>query len=100
MPSTKVSRPTQLGPRRLWNLRGQVVLNSLFEDDYRNRYGIEPAVAQSFFDGYVDHLYSLAEEEGFFENHGKDDVFGVFDAYDNPQNLWGYAEALRAAGDI
>lgn len=97
MPGAKVSRPTELGPRRLWNLRRQIVLNSLFQDDYRNGYGIDPAEAQSFFDGYVEFLYGLAEEDGFFKDHAKDDAFGVLGAYDTPQNLWGYAEAVRAS---
>jgi len=97
MPGAKASRPTDLGPRRLWNLRRQIVLNSLFQDDYRNGYGIDPAEAQSFFDGYVDFLYGLAEEDGFFDTHLEDDAFAVLGAYDTPQNLWGYSEALRAS---
>ena len=93
----RYQRPSQLGDGQLWKLRQDVVLNSLFTKDYANRYGISPEIAQAFFDGYADYLYGLAEEDGFFGSHRKDDAFAVFEEYDSRANLSAYADLTRAA---
>lgn len=88
-------KPAQLGNSQLWKLRQDVVLNSLFTRDYVNRYGISPEITQAFFDGYVEYLYEIAEEDGFFETHRNDDCLAVFEKYDSKANLAAYAEGVR-----
>ena len=89
-------KPTQLGRIQLWRLRQDIVLNSLFTTDYANRYGIEPSVAQGFFDGYVEYLYDLAEEDGFLKRRRPQSCFAVFKAYDSAANLWSWARCVEA----
>ena len=67
----------------LWELRKQVTLNSLFSSDYENRFGLDPQAVQDFFDGYLDELDYIAQEEGE-ENL---DSSELIDKYDNPENL-------------
>lgn len=92
----KYEKPTQLGRIQLWKLRKDIILNSLFTRDYTNRYGIDPSVVQGFFDGYVEYLYELAEEDGFFEEHRRNDCFSVFRVYDTISNLWSWAGCVWA----
>lgn len=40
----------------LEQLRQDIVLNSIFTDDYKNRFDISPEFIQDFFDGYIDWL--------------------------------------------
>ena len=85
------TRPTQLDRSQLGGLRRDVVLNSLFTSDYVNRYGIEPAVVQTFFDGYVDYIEELEEEAG--ENLHYDEFLAKYDTLDN---LWTWAQTVAA----
>ena len=66
----------------LWDLRNEIVLNSLYTSDYENTHHILPKDAQDFFDGYVEYLYELAEENG-----EKPDIQDLCIKYDNPDNL-------------
>jgi hypothetical protein len=92
----KYEKPTQLGRIQLWKLRKDIILNSLFTRDYTNRYGIDPSVVQGFFDGYVEYLYELAEEDGFLKEHRPQDCLAVFKAYDSAANLWSWAGCVAA----
>ena len=71
----------------LRDLRNEIVLNSLYTSDYENTHHILPRDAQNFFDGYVEYLYELAEENG-----EKPDIEDLCIKYDNPDNLenWYY----------
>ena len=40
----------------LKQLRSDIALNSIYTSDYENRFGIDPAFVQDFFDGYVDFM--------------------------------------------
>jgi len=53
-----------LSTDQLWELRKEIVLNSIFVADYRNSFGISPHSACDLFDGYVEFLNSLAEDSG------------------------------------
>ena len=66
----------------LWDLRNEIVLNSLYTSDYENTHHILPRDVQDFFDGYVEYLYELAEENG-----EKPDIQDLCIKYDNPDNL-------------
>ena len=50
-----------LSLRQVRKLRKQIVLNSLFVDDYENSYGIDPRAVQDYFDGFVDYLCEIAK---------------------------------------
>lgn len=70
----------------LVNLRSQVVLNSVFTADYANNMGISDKSAGSFFDGYYDFIWELAEEDA----GEKADMLThnyVMEHYDNPETL-------------
>ena len=77
---------SDLKKEQLWELRQQIVLNSLFTDDYKNSFGFAPKSVQGFFDGYVEYLEELAKEDG----NKTDDVFALFAQYDNADNLDDY----------
>ena len=59
-----MKRLEELSKDELWQLRNQVVLNSLFVHDYENSFGISPRSACDFFEGYVEFLAELASETG------------------------------------
>ena len=77
-------RLNNLGKTQLKNLRSDIVLNSLYISDYENRYDIDPNAVCDFFDGFMDYIGELCNEDhpGDFENH-------IWD-YDTPENLWEY----------
>ena len=62
----------------LWQLRSEIVLNSLFVHDYENSFGIDEHSACDFFDGYCSFLWDIAEQEGH----------GDWDDYDSPEHLY------------
>jgi len=70
----------------LWDLRNEIVLGSLYVNDYECSYNIEARTVCDFFDGYVDFLEELAEEDGFEWNN----AFDLYDAYDNADNLYNW----------
>ena len=88
----------------LCDLRNEIVLNSLYTSDYENTHHILPRDVQDFFDGYVEYLDELAEEDG-----EELDITDLYAKYDNPDNLenWyncfednpllNYVEKMRAS---
>ena len=72
-------RIEELTKEELWDLRQEVVLNSLFIADYRNSFGISARSACDLFDGYCSFLWELAELYG-------DD----WDRQDSPEHLQEY----------
>ena len=75
-----------LTKRDLQRLRNQIILNSLFLDDYSNTFDITEKDCCYFFDGYVDYLVELADSEKF--NYS--DIGDVFNKYDNIDNLYNF----------
>ena len=67
----------------LWQLRTEIVLNSLFESDYQNSFGFTTQSVCAFFDGYMDYLEELMAEDGVSDS----DVFNVLGKYDTIDNL-------------
>ena len=82
-----VNKDLLLTREELRDLRNEIVLNSLYTSDYENTHHILPRDVQDFFDGYVEYLYELAEENG-----EKLDIQDLCMKYDNPDNLenWYY----------
>ena len=66
----------------LWQLRTEIVLNSLFESDYQNSFGFTTQSVCAFFDGYMDYLDELATEE-----YGSDCSLEQIFSFDNAENL-------------
>lgn len=71
-----------LTKNKLWALRQEIVLNSLFMSDYQNSVGYTPQSVWAFFDGYMDYLDELATEE-----HGSDCSLEQVFRFDNAENL-------------
>lgn len=70
----------------LWALRQEIVLNSLLVSDYKNSFGFAPKSMQEFFDGYLEYLCDLAEEDGV----DREDISEVIANYDDEGNLFDY----------
>ena len=77
-----------LTKNELWELRGQITLNSIYVADYRNDMGIEEHKSCDFFDGYVSYLDELIKED--YPNAHDNDWFGLLNSYDTIDNLWGW----------
>lgn len=69
----------------LAELRGDIILNSLYLSDYVNSFGFNPNHISTFFDGYISYLEELAKEDGYTE---WDNIFKMFDIYDTEENLY------------
>ena len=74
----------------LWDLRNQITLNSMFTSDYENRFGLDPNNVKDFFDGYLDELDYIAEEDG----EKNLDLTDLLNRYDNPENLKNWYDSL------
>lgn len=72
----------ELNEDELWKLREEVMIGSLFVSNYTNSFGYKSLDVSYFFDGYINYIEELLEEDG------ADD--GEFENYDNIENLWGW----------
>ena len=52
-----------LTKEELWNLRKEIVLNSLYYKDYKNSFNIDEHTCCDFFDGYYEFITILAAEK-------------------------------------
>ena len=77
----------EMSKRNLWALRTEITLGSLYTSDYENSFQILPRMVQDFFDGYIEYLWELAEE-----NNKKADIDfeDLVEIYDNADNLEGW----------
>lgn len=73
-----------LTKEELVELRKEIILNSLFVDDYENSFGFDANHIATFFEGYVSYLEELANEDGF-KYHT---AFELFEKYESDENLW------------
>lgn len=71
----------------LWNLRTEITLGSLYTSDYENSFQILPIIVQNFFDGYIEYLWELAEENSKKADMDFEDLVEI---YDNADNLEGW----------
>ena len=76
-----------LTQEQLKKLRGQIVLNSLYTNDYKNDMNIEIHDVQAFFDGYVSYLSELIDENGG-EKMTPKQRDKEFSRMDNEETLW------------
>jgi hypothetical protein len=66
-----------LGKIQTNRLTKDIVWNSLFIDDYENRYDIDPSVVCDFADGYIEWLCEVFEEE--IDKNDIDTLFRVLE---------------------
>ena len=66
----------------LEQLRDDIVLGSIYESDYKNRFNISPKFISDFFEGYDDFLYEIKDNPDM-EDSGDDPT----NDYDNIHNL-------------
>jgi len=84
-------RDKRMSEKRLWRLRQQIPLNSLYVADYHNDMGFTPESVRDFFDSYMSYLSGLMDENGVPDEK----LFEVLPIYDTPYNLknwWGCYE--------
>lgn len=67
----------------LWELRQEIVLNSIYVSDYENSFGYHKEDMCLFFDSYLSYLCELMEEMGI----ASEDHLKCLDEFDNPDNL-------------
>lgn len=73
---------------QLWSLRQQVVVNSIYVEDYSNDFGYSPSDMYAFFDGYYDYLCELGEELGcthdeIMQLDDAENLYSWYNCYDN-----------------
>lgn len=73
----------------LWKLRKQITLNSLYIVDYQNDFDINALDACDFFDGYVDYLAYMMEED-CVDIKTVDKFMLALERYDTSENLHDY----------
>ena len=78
---------------KLWKLRQEIVLGSLFTRDYDNSFGVNERDCQDFFDGYLEWLEERMNKDGtldddFWDGTSDDSFWDALDEYDNPENLY------------
>jgi hypothetical protein len=62
---------------QLWELRQEISLNSPFIADYANHFNFDEYDISIFFDGYVEYIYELMDDNNSTN----------FSDYDNEQTL-------------
>lgn len=80
-----------LTTEQLWQLRQEVVLNSLYASDFSNNFGFAPESMQEFFEGYLDWVDEILEENNI-KPKTQEEWWLAFEEYDTPENLqeWFY----------
>ena len=104
---TKIKRLEDFTREDLARLRSEVVLNSLYESDYQNSFGISQHSASLFFDSYLSFISEMAEEDGYKWGYAEPGstyyqegyhTWSVFlERYDTTDNLcewWGCYESF------
>lgn len=89
----------------LARLRREVTLNSLYESDYQNSFGISQQSASLFFDSYLEDISDRAREDGYLWDYAKpgstyykegyhtwSEFLEKYDTIDNLCEWWGCYE--------
>ena len=64
------------------------MLNSLYLSDYQNSFGVDEKDLSYFFEGYLEDLAYLMEEN--IENYSDEMFFDYLGEYDTEDNLYYY----------
>ena len=81
----------EITEKTLINLRKQIILNSLYLNDYKNDIGIDARAAQEFFDGYLEYLAELMDDDGISDAA----YFEHLSEYDTDENLLNYRQTCE-----
>ena len=75
----------ELTKEELWELRNEITLNSLYVADYFNSFGYDSEDVSNFFDGYVEYLGEIAEDNGgeWYDHDDEDNLERWFNCYDD-----------------
>ena len=73
-----------LTKEELWQLRQEIVVNSVFTAHYTNSFGFNASDICTFFDGYYYYLWELANED--YDDCLVTDGL-LYEQYDNQDNL-------------
>ena len=76
-----------LNAEDLAKLRKEITLNSLFVADYKNTFGFAAKSVCSFFEGYMQYLWELANDD---YGMNQPSIETVVEEYDNKDNLFDY----------
>lgn len=79
----------ELTSAELWNLRMEIVLDSIYFADYVNSFGFNSHDVSYFFGGYIDYLCELRDESG-------DDTISYLE-FDTEENLYAW---FNCYGDL
>ena len=71
---------------KLWKLRKEIVLGSLFYNDYKNSFDIPEKACFNFFDSFMEYCWDIESEE----ENGLTEWEDVINKYDNKDELWNY----------
>lgn len=69
----------------LKQLRADVVMGSIYLDDYENRFGIDPDYVYATFEGYADYLGELMQDE--IPGYDDSKFYDYLDEYDTPDHM-------------
>lgn len=72
----------------LWRLRQEISLNSMYYSDYRNSLSIDEHAVCDFFDGYLEFLSEIMQEQ--IPAYDDAEFFDWLPVYDNVENLWNW----------
>ena len=71
----------ELTKEQLWKLRQEIVLGSLYINDYKNSFGIDPQAVRDFFDSFIEDAQQ--DDEGNYNNRKTEE-------FDNAEELYNY----------
>lgn len=73
--------PNELTKEQLWKLRKEITLGSIYVDDYKNSFEIEPQSVCNFFDSFIEDAQQ--DDNGNFNNRN-------IKEFDNAEELYNY----------
>lgn len=71
---------------KLWELRKEIRLGSLYYSDYENSFDIPKDICSNFFDGFIEWCWIIEEEK----ENGLREWNDILNKYDNEIELWDY----------
>lgn len=79
---------------KLWKLRKEICIGSLFYNDYKNSFGIPEKDCCSFFDSFIEDCWMIEDEK---ENEADKitKLEDLYAKYDNPDALWDYFYSME-----
>lgn len=76
---------------KLWELRKEIILGSMYYSDYDNSFNIPRRTCFSFFDGFVEYCFIIENEN----ENGLTEYDDIYNKYDNADELWNYFYGLE-----